>query len=233
MAKQKSYATQAALPTMKKFSIKAGLLAAVVLPFGAILPANAAPTACSVYTVAQLTTSGFNCFIGDKVFSDFTFSGLSTGFYGFSEFGASTTFSGAALNFTGSSFTYGYKVALYNPIPGQAFLSYNTNAGGSAVSGGALAYSKSLSTTSPVSGPSTATETTVAPIVTFSPVTTGPVTFTSTLTRTSGKVDTLSDTLNQAKDPSINDVPGPLPLLGAGAAFGFSRRLRSRIKQVA
>ena len=25
-------------------------------------------------------------------------------------------------------------------------------------------------------------------------------------------------------------VPGPLPLLGAGAAFGFSRRIRSRIK---
>jgi hypothetical protein len=27
------------------------------------------------------------------------------------------------------------------------------------------------------------------------------------------------------------NVPGPLPLLGAGAAFGFSRRLRRRIKQ--
>jgi hypothetical protein len=26
------------------------------------------------------------------------------------------------------------------------------------------------------------------------------------------------------------EVPGPLPLLGAGAAFGFSRRLRNRIK---
>ena len=26
-------------------------------------------------------------------------------------------------------------------------------------------------------------------------------------------------------------VPGPLPLLGAGAAFGFSRRLRSRIRR--
>jgi hypothetical protein len=25
-------------------------------------------------------------------------------------------------------------------------------------------------------------------------------------------------------------VPGPLPLLGAGAAFGFSLRIRSRIK---
>lgn len=28
-----------------------------------------------------------------------------------------------------------------------------------------------------------------------------------------------------------DNVPGPLPLLGAGAAFGFSRRLRSRIKR--
>lgn len=30
---------------------------------------------------------------------------------------------------------------------------------------------------------------------------------------------------------SYSQVPGPLPLLGAGAAFGFSRRLRRRIKQ--
>ncbi|WP_411873365.1 hypothetical protein [Vulcanococcus limneticus] len=28
----------------------------------------------------------------------------------------------------------------------------------------------------------------------------------------------------------VDHVPGPLPLLGAGAAFGFSRRIRSRIK---
>jgi MYXO-CTERM domain-containing protein len=27
------------------------------------------------------------------------------------------------------------------------------------------------------------------------------------------------------------ETPGPLPLLGAGAAFGFSRRIRSRIKR--
>jgi hypothetical protein len=30
--------------------------------------------------------------------------------------------------------------------------------------------------------------------------------------------------------PPPSDVPGPLPVLGAGAAFGFSRRLRSRLK---
>jgi hypothetical protein len=30
-------------------------------------------------------------------------------------------------------------------------------------------------------------------------------------------------------NPPINAVPGPLPVLGAGAAFGYSRRLRRRI----
>ena len=29
---------------------------------------------------------------------------------------------------------------------------------------------------------------------------------------------------------NIYQTPGPLPLLGAGAAFGFSRKLRGRIK---
>lgn len=38
-----------------------------------------------------------------------------------------------------------------------------------------------------------------------------------------GSVDAIQNVYSQ--------VPGPLPLLGAGAAFGFSRRLRRRIKQ--
>ena len=29
---------------------------------------------------------------------------------------------------------------------------------------------------------------------------------------------------------AYTQVPGPLPILGAGAAFGFSRKLRNRIK---
>lgn len=33
--------------------------------------------------------------------------------------------------------------------------------------------------------------------------------------------------------PRVPGVPGPLPLIGAGAAFGFSRRLRSRVRQAA
>jgi len=38
------------------------------------------------------------------------------------------------------------------------------------------------------------------------------------------------DVLDNFKDVyTQEEVPGPLPLLGAGAAFGFSRRLRSRV----
>jgi hypothetical protein len=31
--------------------------------------------------------------------------------------------------------------------------------------------------------------------------------------------------------PTTNSVPGPLPLLGAGVAFGWARRLRQRVRQ--
>ena len=40
-----------------------------------------------------------------------------------------------------------------------------------------------------------------------------------------GTLDNFQDTYRQK-----NEVPGPLPLMGAGMAFGFSRKLRSRIK---
>ncbi len=50
---------------------------------------------------------------------------------------------------------------------------------------------------------------------------------------TVGDKDTLENIKNSyrqdfSREP-FDEVPGPLPLLGAGAAFGFSRRLRSRL----
>ena len=45
---------------------------------------------------------------------------------------------------------------------------------------------------------------------------------TNTYTPNSGAIDNVENT--------FRNVPGPLPILGAGAAFGFSRKLRSRIK---
>jgi hypothetical protein len=42
---------------------------------------------------------------------------------------------------------------------------------------------------------------------------------------------TLADTGDTISVKVFNPVPGPLPVLGAGAAFAFSRRLRQRIQR--
>ncbi len=39
--------------------------------------------------------------------------------------------------------------------------------------------------------------------------------------------------INSSSGPVSEAVPGPLPVLGAAAAFGFSRKLRKRIKRSA
>lgn len=240
MALQSLLLALAPLPTMKKLTLTVSLMAAASLSFGA--PAHAAPVDCSTgglggsaaWNITLLTALGSDgCFTGDKVYSDFSFTGISTGFFGFTISGKDHTFSGSSLNFTGSSFTYSYKVSLFNAVPGQEFKSYSTDASGSATTT-SLDYSKDLSTTTPVTGPSTsfAPGGGQGPIVIFAPGEVGPVTFSSTLTLNGGKIDTITDTLSQKLD-GIEPTPGPLSILGAGAAFGFSRRLRSRIKQVA
>jgi hypothetical protein len=46
----------------------------------------------------------------------------------------------------------------------------------------------------------------------------------------SGTLGNLSNSFSQCKGPCPPRVPGPLPLLGLGASFCWSRRLRNRIK---
>jgi hypothetical protein len=48
----------------------------------------------------------------------------------------------------------------------------------------------------------------------------------------SGLLNSITDTYTNTRfTPDNPTVPGPLPILGAGAAFGCSRKLRRRIKQ--
>jgi hypothetical protein len=57
-------------------------------------------------------------------------------------------------------------------------------------------------------------------------------TFTATLSNITGKgIQTVQSTVEVAAPPA--PVPGPLPVLGAAAAFGFSRKVRNRIKAAA
>jgi len=231
---------------MKNLLFKAGILAAATASFGFISPAQAAdPVSCdtgglggaNVYNPSTLTAPGFSCFIGDKVYKDFTgFAGISgTSIFTFTTSGPDHTFQGTGLNYStiGTPFTYGYTVALYNAVAGQEFKSFVTDASGSN-SGSPFVYSKALSTNAPApgSGPSNSSNIGTGNIVQFAPGQTADVVFASTLTVTSGTLTGVTDTLSQKFGPTA-ETPGPLPLLGAGAAFGFSRRLRSRIKKVA
>lgn len=56
-------------------------------------------------------------------------------------------------------------------------------------------------------------------------VTAGAFTFNDTISPRGGSYSAQVDVAKQ-----VDTVPGPLPILGAGAAFGFSRRLRKRVK---
>jgi hypothetical protein len=49
-------------------------------------------------------------------------------------------------------------------------------------------------------------------------------------TTTDGEDESASFQGSVASNRPVSRVPGPLPLMGAGMAFGFSRKLRSRIK---
>jgi MYXO-CTERM domain-containing protein len=218
--------------TLHKALLAAGLLSGAALSsLGFAAPANAAPACSGAYSPAGLIAMGSTgCTIGDKLYSDFSFTNMSTGFWGFTQFGTTYNLSASSLNFTDkvNPFSYSYKVAITGITPGQAFASYNTDATVNDVGSG-KAYSKTLQTITPglVTGPSTATQ--AAPGLTIPLVTLGPVYFTSTVALTQGQISTVSDVLDQKFQPS-DGVPGPLPLLGAGAAFGLSRRIRSRIK---
>jgi len=216
------------------------LFAAESFSLGGIAPAQAAPVECAsnglggsdVYKIINLEALGSNgCFIGDKFYSDFSFTDISTGNFGFTNtIPLEHIFSGSSLGFGGTSFSYSYKVALYNPAPGTVFYGYRT--GASASGGVSSVYTKTLTSTSPVSTPtsSVATQDGDGLQAVFPSGTISPITFESTVTRTSGgTVDVITDSIEQKQNPPA--VPGPLPIFGAGAAFAFSRRLRNRIKQ--
>jgi hypothetical protein len=218
---------------MKKLALSAGIFAATSLSLGVVSPAHAAQ--CSgFYTITQLTTGGFSCELGDKQFSGFNgFTGLaSTSGFTFTKMGASHTFQGTGLNAPVGTYTYGYTVALFNPPPGQAFKSFVTDSSGSDT-GGTFNYNKTLSSDAPDDGDSVSSAPgssgNMASFTTpFPDGQIDPVTFSATINVTQGVLTGTTDSVNQLRNGDA--VPGPLPLLGAGAAFGFSRKIRRRIQ---
>lgn len=220
---------------MKKLIIAAGLLAAS----STILTGNSAKAAncvADVFSLADLQTAG-SCTYKGATLTFVSMSGFSpTSFLTISAPGPNpaTNFSigvqGDPTPYT-AAFTGSFVYTLTAPT-GKHLVDY-TSALSSATNGGnntatynvAGAAGTAAATYNPYNVSIGQTKTYAG---------TGPAsdTFTSTLNVTLGSIQQTSSSYNFAVDPApASTVPGPLPILGAGAAFGFSRRLRNRIKQ--
>jgi hypothetical protein len=219
----------------RKAFLAAGLLSGAALSsivFSA--PANAA---CGSGTLSQILgdpLSPITC--GDKVY---TFgSGFFTGFIPTDIFtigvanGIHTlSIQSSAGGFTAGAYNLDYSVSVVGP---QLIYSYNT---GITTSDNSAVASYSMLNTASTPGnigvPATATVSlpfATGPSSFFTPAVTS-ATFNTTLNVTTGFVSQVTSGISQRAP--MSEVPGPLPLLGAGAAFGFSRRIRNRIKVAA
>jgi hypothetical protein len=197
-------------------------------PLILVSPSKAAPLCSdqgSSFSIANLVSLGATgCQDGDKVFSNFNFTGTwGTGSaFTITNTGNQHTFSGSGLALNPGSYGYSYSVAIAAGYPQQRFLAYRTGAGTSDIFN-PLTSSKTL-TGVPNNGTVTAIDDGTSSNYIYNPSVSGPIAMSSSITVTGGRMDIISDSYAQ------ETVPGPLPLLGAGAAFGFSRKLRLRVR---
>jgi hypothetical protein len=181
--------------------------------------------------------TAFSCDIGKVTYSAFNFTGITTGSYTFTETAPDYTFAASGQGFTSNSYTYTYQVALNSTaVVGTTFGAFSTGITTSQTRG-TQNFSKVLSTTSatnPASTSATASRNNASVIVAdpvdFAGANIGPVVFKGSVTRTAGRVDVITDSFSLVDPNTDIPTPGPLPILGAGAAFGMSRKLRRRIK---
>ena len=239
---------------MKKL-ISAGLLAATALSFTAVSPAKAA-TGCDGGTAGMYTwgeikaTAGgagaFTCVIGDKTYSDFSYSStqddamfalynpINDGdVFNFSQLPSGLTHNlnvNSANNWQNAKIKLNYKVTVTSGT--NKLKNYSGNLTGD---DGTL-WAMSLSATHATS-PSTTDmfptfgQDPTTPVLNFDPMVTD-TDFMNDI-RANATGDGLTQFSNRLNQEAPSEVPGPLPLLGAGAAFGFSRKLRNRVKLAA
>ena len=214
---------------------KAAIAAVLAAPVAFSSPSIAQP-ACAVGDIADYLALGTTgCTSGDKIYSNFSFTGFApTTGLSVTDSGPQHTLSANGLNFgAGSIASYSYTVAIAPGNPNSSFLAYRTGATTSDVFN-PLDSTKTLTGT-PNGGVSTGIDDNVGNLVTYSPTIGGPVVFTGGINVTGGRMDVFTDTLvQQVNLPPASATPGPLPILGAAAAFGSVRKLRrfsSALKQ--
>jgi hypothetical protein len=234
--------------------LKAGLGTTLVASSGCAMgfaffsaPASAALTGCAQgdtsgqFLYSDISSNpGFTCYVGDKLYSNFSnFSGLAANDT-FSLFQGGPNDSIHSLSvqggsnggyFTPGTYGFDYKVTVWQG--NQAIQNYST---GATTNIPGVTWQKDLISTGT---PNSATATNnslggTSQFSTFNPPLTA-ADFTTQLTVGAGVgVTQWTDALVQTpNNPPSASVPAPLPLLGASAAFGLSRRLRRRVRQAA
>ena len=217
-----------------KLLSKAAIAAVLAAPVAFSSP-SFAQSACAPGTIASYSALlSVGCISGDKIYSDFEFTGFAnTTALSVTDSGPQHTFSASGLNFgVGTTATYSYKVAIAPGNPDSTFRAYRTGAATSDVDN-PLVSTKTL-TGEPNGDESTSSNDSTGNLVTYVPTIVGPVDFKGSINVTGGRMDVFTDTLVQQVNPQASATPGPLPILGAAAAFGSVRKLRrfsSALKQ--
>jgi hypothetical protein len=200
------------------------------------LPANAQIAACSgSYNRATVFSGSFSCQAGDKIYSNFTAPVNLPSNFGLIITDTNPFHTLSTLGtYSPGSYSFSYKVAIDTTLAPNRYIStYSTDfqfAGSPPL--GTPVGTKILDATLPNVAPATAKALNglrPSPPV-FLPVGTQAVDFDWSFSIAAGQAGTgTTDTIFQ--EERTVSVPGPLSIVGAAAAFGFSRKLRNRIKQ--
>lgn len=204
------------------------------------------PAACNSFALgSQIFSGSFACIAGDKIYSSFsliqdTGDKLASSIFQFTINGTNHTLA-AIGDFTPGTYEYGYTMTIFDALnSGQRLESAATSATSSNIGTSIPAWTKTLDvstndedlfiTTSQAGGPLTTTDGPKTFGVAVQPVSADFISKLVVANLPNNAVQGITDTVTQKFDDG-ESVPGPLPILGAAAAFGFSRKLRSRIKQ--
>ena len=179
------------------------------------------------------------CTVGDKTYSNFSYTGFVSSdplqnTVNMSESGVGGLQHTIGMQNT-SGWTSGSNIFSYTITKASGTIVFDQWAatGSSSIVGSSFNSTVTATNSSPSTNPnnvSGAFSTSGSP----STFTAGTITssFTNTFNVTSNAFTSFDNSLTQKAAPT-SSAPGPLPILGAGAAFGFSRKLRSRIKDAA
>jgi hypothetical protein len=227
----------------KQFKTTAALLLAVgTLSFAGSAPAHAGVctgngTATGSFSLSLIDSDpDLTCTIGDKRYSDFSYTGFVSSDPAQNTVNISESGIGGLQHtigmmntsgWTSAANTFNYKVTIASGI--NLFNQWAATGSGSLI-GSAFNSTVTATNSTPSINPNNVSGA-FSTVLTPSTFTNGTTTsdFTNTFDVTAVGFTSFDNSLTQ-KDPTSDRVPGPLPILGAGAAFAFSRRIRSRIK---